>query len=164
MRESGSATSRRMGDVKMKRSPYDALRFNKFTEKLSSAACRLSSTGNALDRHACGRSATHDQQAGSHYEIITPRHPEARGCQLSILVRNQPRELLAALTEHGVSGDFREPNIIRGNLRLQAPEMLHRLNDVPPVRLDDLMHVRPGHSQADQDLNQELISWRRNLA
>jgi kynureninase len=54
-----------------------------------------------------------DQQAGSRYEIITPRDPEARGCQLSMLVRDQPRELLAALTEHGVSGDFREPNIIR---------------------------------------------------
>ncbi|HEV3080016.1 MAG TPA: kynureninase [Gemmataceae bacterium] len=54
-----------------------------------------------------------DQQAGSHYEIITPRDPEARGCQLSILVRDRPRELMAALTEQGVSGDFREPNIIR---------------------------------------------------
>src|SRR5205085_370863 len=54
-----------------------------------------------------------NQQAGSRYEIITPRDPDARGCQLSILVREQPRELLAALTEHGVSGDFREPNIVR---------------------------------------------------
>jgi len=54
-----------------------------------------------------------DQQAGSRYEIITPRDPEARGCQLSILVRDRPRELLTALAEHGVSGDFREPNLIR---------------------------------------------------
>ena len=46
-------------------------------------------------------------------EIITPPNPVERGCQLSILVPERPRELLAALQERGVLADFREPNIIR---------------------------------------------------
>lgn len=47
------------------------------------------------------------------FEVITPRAPEARGCQLSILVHDQPRELFKALQAAGVICDFREPNVIR---------------------------------------------------
>lgn len=47
------------------------------------------------------------------YTVITPREPEARGCQLSILVHDQPKELFAALEAAGVKCDFREPNVIR---------------------------------------------------
>jgi kynureninase len=46
-------------------------------------------------------------------EIITPREDEARGCQLSILVRDHPRKRFKALEEAGVVCDFREPNVIR---------------------------------------------------
>jgi kynureninase len=45
-------------------------------------------------------------------EIITPRDPERRGAQLSIRV-DEPEARLAALAEHGVVGDVREPDIIR---------------------------------------------------
>jgi kynureninase len=55
-----------------------------------------------LDRIATGR-----------YELITPRDPAQRGCQLSLLVRDRPQELLRMLEEEGVIADFREPNVIR---------------------------------------------------
>jgi len=54
-----------------------------------------------------------DQIPGNRFEIITPREPAKRGCQLSILVRDRPKELLQALEEEGVVCDFREPNVIR---------------------------------------------------
>ena len=42
-----------------------------------------------------------------------PREPARRGCQLSILIRDGPRELLRALEEEGVVCDFREPDVVR---------------------------------------------------
>jgi len=47
------------------------------------------------------------------FEIITPRDPAQRGCQLSLLVHQGAKELLAALHKNGVICDFREPNVIR---------------------------------------------------
>jgi kynureninase len=54
-----------------------------------------------------------DQIPGNGFEIITPREPARRGCQLSILVRDQPKRLLRALEDEGVVCDFREPDVIR---------------------------------------------------
>jgi kynureninase len=54
-----------------------------------------------------------DRLPGGHFEIITPRDPARRGCQLSILAHDRPRELLKALETEGVVCDFREPNVIR---------------------------------------------------
>ena len=45
--------------------------------------------------------------------IITPRETDERGCQLSILVHEHPKELFAKLEVAGVKCDFREPNVIR---------------------------------------------------
>jgi kynureninase len=47
------------------------------------------------------------------FEIITPRDPARRGCQLSLLIHERPKELLHALGAAGVVCDFREPNVIR---------------------------------------------------
>ncbi len=47
------------------------------------------------------------------YEIITPADPAERGCQLSILVHDRPREMQQALQSAGVIGDFRPPNVVR---------------------------------------------------
>jgi kynureninase len=54
------------------------------------------------------------EQAGSdQFTVITPRDPGARGCQLSILAHEHPKELHKDLEAAGVKCDFREPNVIR---------------------------------------------------
>ena len=54
------------------------------------------------------------EQAGSnHFTIITPREANERGCQLSILAHEHPKELFRKLQAAGVKCDFREPNVIR---------------------------------------------------
>jgi len=40
-------------------------------------------------------------------------YQSARGCQLSILVREHPKQLFDKLETAGVKCDFREPNVIR---------------------------------------------------
>ena len=47
------------------------------------------------------------------FTIITPSDAEARGCQLSILAHQNPKELHKELDAAGVKADFREPNVIR---------------------------------------------------
>ena len=54
-----------------------------------------------------------DGQSKKQYTIITPRQADQRGCQLSILVREHPKELFAKLEAAGVKCDFREPNVVR---------------------------------------------------
>jgi kynureninase len=54
------------------------------------------------------------ERAGSNrFTIITPHDPGARGCQLSILAHQNPKELHQELETAGVKADFREPNVIR---------------------------------------------------
>ncbi len=45
--------------------------------------------------------------------IITPRDPEQRGCQLSIQVKSANKALHTELTKAGVISDWREPDVIR---------------------------------------------------
>ncbi len=52
-------------------------------------------------------------QSKKQYTIITPRQADQRGCQLSILVREHPKELFTKLEAADVKCDFREPNVIR---------------------------------------------------
>lgn len=47
------------------------------------------------------------------FEIITPKEPEKRGCQISVLTHGHGKELFDRLTERGVIADWREPNVIR---------------------------------------------------
>ena len=53
------------------------------------------------------------QSSSDRYSVITPRDRESRGCQLSILVREHPKELFSKLKDVEVKCDFREPNVIR---------------------------------------------------
>ena len=46
-------------------------------------------------------------------EVLTPRDPHARGCQLSIRVPGHGREVLGQLLAMGVVCDFREPDVVR---------------------------------------------------
>lgn len=54
-----------------------------------------------------------DRMPSARYTVITPREPAARGCQLSILAHDRPRELHQELEAAGVVCDFREPNVVR---------------------------------------------------
>ena len=45
--------------------------------------------------------------------IITPKNVEESGCQLSILVEKNGKELFDRLIQHRIIGDWREPNVIR---------------------------------------------------
>src|SRR5262249_55309528 len=54
-----------------------------------------------------------DRAPSKLFSIITPRQPNERGCQLSILVHEHPKELFQKLEKAGVKSDFREPNVIR---------------------------------------------------
>ena len=54
-----------------------------------------------------------DKLAPERVEVVTPREPEARGCQLSMLVHDRPKELIEELEREGVIVDFREPNVVR---------------------------------------------------
>jgi kynureninase len=51
--------------------------------------------------------------AAERVDVITPSDPEARGCQLSLRVRDGAREVQGALEARGIVCDFREPDILR---------------------------------------------------
>ncbi|WP_017730652.1 kynureninase [Nafulsella turpanensis] len=46
-------------------------------------------------------------------QIITPSQPEERGCQLSLFVEKNGKQLFEQISQAGVVGDWREPNVIR---------------------------------------------------
>ena len=54
-----------------------------------------------------------DEMKKDAINVITPRNPEERGCQLSIQVKNADKNLHTKLTEAGVISDWREPDVIR---------------------------------------------------
>ena len=47
------------------------------------------------------------------FKIITPKNKQDRGCQLSIVCRQNAKATFNYLTDNGVIGDWREPNVIR---------------------------------------------------
>src|SRR5205085_2478627 len=48
-----------------------------------------------------------------HFVIITPSNPDERGCQLSILMKQDGRKIFKKLEKAGVITDWREPDVIR---------------------------------------------------
>ncbi|WP_445715635.1 kynureninase [Flavobacterium sp.] len=50
---------------------------------------------------------------GADFEILTPSNQDERGCQLSVYLHGQGRELFDRLMKNGVITDWREPNVIR---------------------------------------------------
>lgn len=47
------------------------------------------------------------------YKIITPKNSEDRGAQLSVIAKNNGKEVFDGLVDEGILGDWREPNVIR---------------------------------------------------
>lgn len=55
-----------------------------------------------------------ERELGGRVEIITPREPDRRGCQLSLKLKGgSGKDIFARLEQAGVTGDWREPNVIR---------------------------------------------------
>jgi len=55
-----------------------------------------------------------DRLAGDRLEVLTPRRPDERGCQISLRLRGGgARALHDALARHGVVCDVREPDVVR---------------------------------------------------
>jgi len=67
-----------------------------------------------------------DGQRGERYQVITPRDPARRGCQISLRVRRDARGLVAALAAAGVVCDFREPDV----LRVSAAPLYNRFHEI----------------------------------
>jgi kynureninase len=49
----------------------------------------------------------------AHLTVITPENPQERGCQLSIIVKQNGKKLFDYFVEHNVLPDWREPDVIR---------------------------------------------------
>ncbi len=47
------------------------------------------------------------------FQIVTPTDPAARGCQLSVICKQNGKALFNYLTSNGVIADWREPDVIR---------------------------------------------------
>lgn len=54
-----------------------------------------------------------DRIGSPRFEIITPRDANQRGCQLSLLIREDGKGLLEQLHAEGVVCDYREPDVLR---------------------------------------------------
>jgi kynureninase len=56
------------------------------------------------------------QFCGAQLQVLTPADPQQRGCQLSVRITGDAarcRRVFAAVSQHGLIGDRREPDIIR---------------------------------------------------
>ncbi|MBN8578907.1 MAG: kynureninase [Cytophagales bacterium] len=51
--------------------------------------------------------------AKAKFIILTPAAPQARGCQLSIFMKQNGKKVFDALTKAGIIADWREPDVIR---------------------------------------------------
>jgi kynureninase len=54
-----------------------------------------------------------EKKTGQRLEVLTPKDPEARGAQLSVVVHGRNKQLIRDLAARGVVADWREPNVIR---------------------------------------------------
>jgi kynureninase len=79
-----------------------------------------------------------DQLPTGFFEVLTPRNPSERGCQLSLKFGKRAQELKELFTRAGLICDFREPDIIRA-----APVPLYnRFHDV--YRFVEVLKVHAG--------------------
>lgn len=67
----------------------------------------------ALRRRSVELTGYLEERLGGRYPIITPKDPEARGCQLSLQVGEGGGDLMARLEEAGVVVDSRPPDVLR---------------------------------------------------
>lgn len=66
-------------------------------------------------------------------QILTPANPEARGCQLSIQLSSGGKKIFDYLNDHGVIGDWREPNLEKaeaGVIRIAPVPLYNTYSDI----------------------------------
>lgn len=83
---------------------------------------------------------------GFELEIITPREPERRGCQLSIRLGGANKAFFKALGDAGVLCDFREPDVVR----LAPVPLYNSYQDVYDFGLV-LREVLQGHNKGNSN-------------
>ena len=49
----------------------------------------------------------------SDISILTPKHPDHRGCQLSIVAKTRGKKLHSYLQKNHIISDWREPDVVR---------------------------------------------------
>lgn len=72
-------------------------------------------------------------RSGYHFNIITPKTPKDRGCQLSIITDESGRELYKHLMNNGVIADWREDNLFGKNagvIRVAPVPLYNSFEDV----------------------------------
>ena len=67
-----------------------------------------------------------DALSSPRLEVITPREPGRRGCQISLRVRGAPRDLAESLLASGVVCDVRRPDVIR----VSAAPLYNRFHEI----------------------------------
>jgi kynureninase len=55
----------------------------------------------------------HEINTKQEFEIITPKNSAERGCQLSLLFKQNGRQTFDKLLQHNIIADWREPNVMR---------------------------------------------------
>lgn len=69
---------------------------------------------------------TNQQHGEELLKIITPSEPEWRGCQLSVICKRNGKAIFNYLSQNGIIGDWREPDVIR----LSAVPLYNTFKDV----------------------------------
>jgi kynureninase len=68
-----------------------------------------------------------------HFTILTPTNPSERGCQVSIYMKQNGKQVFNALTKAGVIADWREPNLPTGQagvIRVAPVPLYNTFEDV----------------------------------
>jgi kynureninase len=89
------------------------------------------------------------ETTGANGKIITPEKPEERGCQLSLALEENGREIFDYLSRHGIVADWREPNITTTQpaiIRLAPVPLYNTFNDVYKfaVRFEEAISIKHG--------------------
>jgi kynureninase len=84
-------------------------------EELRGKSVRITAYAEELLMRDVPSVVVEDEQMGPAYEIITPRDPEQRGAQLSVLFKKEGllEKVGRRMEEEGVVADQRKPNVCR---------------------------------------------------
>jgi kynureninase len=82
----------------------------------------------------------HINQPEEKFRILTPRHPDERGCQVSLSIHQNAKAVFDELLPNGIFADWREPNVIR-----VAPVPLYNTFEEIYIFAATLQHILTRH-------------------